>query len=83
MTYPEGRTQAYRLAEEQDSDEKRIEERCNGQGRIRTLEAVAPLPVFEATTAKAETFIQSGNDSNLTLPYRSAKGYAARVFAQL
>ena len=55
----------------------------NGQGGIRTLEGVAPLPVFEANTAKAQTFVQSGNDSNPILPYRSAKGYAAKVFAQL
>ncbi|MDF2760387.1 MAG: hypothetical protein K0S99_3021, partial [Thermomicrobiales bacterium] len=29
----------------------------NGQGGILTLEGVAPLPVFEATTAKEETFV--------------------------
>jgi hypothetical protein len=50
---------------------------------MRTHDTVAAILVFEANSAKAETFVQSGNVSNPILAYRSAKGYAAEVVAQL
>ena len=33
----------------------------NGQGGIRTHDTLTGIPVFEANTAKAETFVESGN----------------------
>jgi hypothetical protein len=38
---------------------ERIKGTSNGQGGIRTLEGVAPLPVFEANIANAESFVES------------------------
>ena len=57
--------------------------RNNGQGGIRTLEGVAPLPVFEATATKAESFVESGTGREYHPGLSLAKAIRTKVFALL
>ena len=66
------RSQSRRMLEQpaEHMDREECRGGPNGQGGIRTLEGVAPLPVFEANAAKAKFFVQSGN--RLRLPSESS-----------